>query len=230
MDQVLSALLRKPPPLWEEREYDVVELLRSPAVRLDRCPQTFPSGDTCSAQAWPWVSWRTTSPAGHRAGALSQPDGDRLLGVDQVHQHRAVECRAPRDAGSVRPCPHRGRLRIRTDALKAISGWGAVGDVEGFVGRSMHMPPPEPIPVSAVVGAVCPTVVGCSMRMTFPANDLGSAAMAGFPASPVWTTRVVGLVKINEPVFPTAPFGIPVSRSLGTSPSAIRITRLSRVC
>lgn len=70
-------------------------------------------------------------------------------------------------------------------------------------------------------------VVGCSMRRTLPASDLGSAADAGLPASPVITTSVVGLVKINAPVFPVAPLGMPVRMSLGMSPSATRITRLS---
>ena len=65
------------------------------------------------------------------------------------------------------------------------------------------------------------------MRSTLPANDLGSAAIAGLPASPVSTTSVVGLVKINAPVFPMAPLGIPVKMSFGTSPSATRMTRLS---
>ena len=63
--------------------------------------------------------------------------------------------------------------------------------------------------------------------MTLPAKDFGSLARPGFPASPVCTTRVVGLVKISDPVLPLAPLGIPVSRSLGVSPSAMRITRLS---
>ena len=65
------------------------------------------------------------------------------------------------------------------------------------------------------------------MRITLPANEFGSFASPGLPASPVCTTSVVGLVKISEPVLPIAPFGIPVNRSLGTSPSAIRTTRLS---
>ena len=38
---------------------------------------------------------------------------------------------------------------------------------------------------------------------------------------------VVGLVKISDPALPMAPLGIPVRMSLGTSPSAMRITRLS---
>ncbi len=37
----------------------------------------------------------------------------------------------------------------------------------------------------------------------------------------------MGLVKISAPVLPVAPFGIPVRMSLGTSPSAMRMTRLS---
>lgn len=65
------------------------------------------------------------------------------------------------------------------------------------------------------------------MRSTLPASELGSAAIAGLPASPVSTTSVVGLVKINAPVLPVAPLGIPVRMSLGMSPSAIRMTRLS---
>ena len=65
------------------------------------------------------------------------------------------------------------------------------------------------------------------MRITLPANDFGSAASAGLPASPVCTTSVVGLVKISEPVLPTAPLGMPVRMSFGVSPSATRITRLS---
>ena len=91
------------------------------------------------------------------------------------------------------------------------------------------MAPPAPIPLSAVVGGVCPTVVGCSMRMIFPAKEFGSAASPGLPASPVCTTSVVGLVKSSDPVLPMAPLGIPVSRSLGASPSAMRMTRLSVV-
>ena len=43
----------------------------------------------------------------------------------------------------------------------------------------------------------------------------GSAASAGLPASPVSTTSVVGLVKINAPVLPVAPLGIPVRMSFG---------------
>ena len=65
------------------------------------------------------------------------------------------------------------------------------------------------------------------MRITLPANDFGSAASAGLPASPVCTTSVVGLVKISEPVLPTAPFGDAGQDVLGVSPSATRITRLS---
>lgn len=83
------------------------------------------------------------------------------------------------------------------------------------------------MPLSAVVGAAWPMVVGCSMRNTLPAVEPGSAAAAGLPASPVNTTRVVGLVKISAPVLPVAPLGIPVRMSFGTSPSAMRITRLS---
>ena len=71
------------------------------------------------------------------------------------------------------------------------------------------------------------TVVGCSMRSTLPASEPGSAACAGLPASPVCTTSVVGLVKISEPMFPVAPFGMPVRIGLGMSPSAMRMTRLS---
>ena len=89
------------------------------------------------------------------------------------------------------------------------------------------MAPPAPIPVSAVVCGAWLTVVGCSMRSTLPASEAGSAAAAGSPASPVCTTNVVGLVKINDPMFPVAPFGMPVRIGLGTSPSAMRITRLS---
>ena len=70
-------------------------------------------------------------------------------------------------------------------------------------------------------------VVGCSMRSTLPASDFGSAASAGLPASPVITTKVVGLVKISAPVLPVAPLGMPVRMSFGMSPSAIRMTRLS---
>ena len=92
---------------------------------------------------------------------------------------------------------------------------------------STHIPPPEPIPLNAVVGGACPTVVGCSIRITLPANEFGSAASPGFPASPVCTTSVVGLVKISAPVLPVAPLGMPVRMSLGTSSSAMRITRLS---
>ncbi|CNU75755.1 Uncharacterised protein [Mycobacterium tuberculosis] len=92
---------------------------------------------------------------------------------------------------------------------------------------SMHKPPPEPMPDSAVVGGVWPMVVGCSIRRTLPANDWGSAANAGSPASPVITTSVVGLVKISAPVLPAAPLGMPVRMSLGMSPSATRTTRLS---
>ena len=80
--------------------------------------------------------------------------------------------------------------------------------------------------IAVVIGAWL-TVVGCSIRMTLPARELGSAAIAGLPASPVRTTSVVGLVKISAPVLPVAPFGIPVRMSLGTSPSAMRMTRLS---
>ena len=65
------------------------------------------------------------------------------------------------------------------------------------------------------------------MRSSLPASDAGSAACAGLPASPVSTINVVGLVKINAPVLPVAPLGMPVRIGLGTSPSAIRITRLS---
>jgi hypothetical protein len=71
------------------------------------------------------------------------------------------------------------------------------------------------------------TVVGCSIRSSLPANDAGSAACAGLPASPVSTSSVVLLVKISAPVFPVAPFGIPVRIGLGMSPSAMRMTRLS---
>ena len=83
------------------------------------------------------------------------------------------------------------------------------------------------MPDSAVVGGAGFTVVGCSRRTTLPANDFGSAANAGLPASPVWTTSVVGLVKISEPLLPVAPLGIPVKMGLGMSPSATRITSLS---
>jgi len=89
------------------------------------------------------------------------------------------------------------------------------------------MPPPEPTPDRAVVGGAWPMVVGCSMRSTLPASDLGSAAIAGLPASPVITTSVVGLVKTKAPVLPVAPLGMPVRMSFGTSPSATRMTRLS---
>ncbi len=89
------------------------------------------------------------------------------------------------------------------------------------------MPPPAPIPVSAVVCGAWLTVVGCSMRSNLPASEAGSAAWAGLPASPVSTSSVVGLVKISAPQFPVAPFGMPVRIGLGMSPSAMRITRLS---
>ena len=71
----------------------------------------------------------------------------------------------------------------------------------------MHRPPPAPMPDSAVVGGAWLTVVGCSMRSTLPANEFGSAASAGLPASPVSTTSVVGLVKINAPVLPVGALG-----------------------
>src|SRR5689334_14920650 len=44
---------------------------------------------------------------------------------------------------------------------------------------SVHRPPPDPIPLSAVVSGAWLTVVGCSMRITLPAGDAGSAASAG---------------------------------------------------
>ncbi len=92
----------------------------------------------------------------------------------------------------------------------------------------MHMPPPGPRPDSAVVVGAWSTVVGCSMRSSLPASEPGIATPApGLPASPVCTTNVVGLVKISEPVLPVAPLGMPVRIGLGTSPSAMRITRLS---
>lgn len=65
------------------------------------------------------------------------------------------------------------------------------------------------------------------MRSTLPANEAGSAACAGSPASPVCTTRVVGLVNTSAPALPVGPFGIPVRIGLGGSPSAMRTTRLS---
>src|SRR6478609_9757930 len=65
------------------------------------------------------------------------------------------------------------------------------------------------------------------MRSSLPASEAGSAAWAGSPASPVSTTSVVGLVNNKAPVLSVAPFGMPVRICLGTSPSAIRMTRLS---
>src|SRR6478752_4624639 len=65
------------------------------------------------------------------------------------------------------------------------------------------------------------------MRSSLPASEAGSAAWAGSPASPVSTTSVVGLVNNKAPVLSVAPFGMPDKIGLGTSPSAIRMTRLS---
>ena len=65
------------------------------------------------------------------------------------------------------------------------------------------------------------------MRITLPAIDAGSLAIAGLPASPVMTASVVGLVNSSAPVLPLAPLGIPVKMSFGVSPSATRMTRLS---
>src|SRR4051794_39164996 len=83
------------------------------------------------------------------------------------------------------------------------------------------------MPDSAVVIGAWLTVVGCSIRISLPARDLGSAAMAGLAASPVRTTSVVGLVNFRAPALPVGPFGIPVRMGFGTSPSAMRMTRLS---
>src|SRR6476619_4467693 len=65
------------------------------------------------------------------------------------------------------------------------------------------------------------------MRSSLPASEAGSAAWAGSPASPVSTTSVVGVVNNKAPVLAVAPFGMPVRIGLGTSPSAMRMTRLS---
>ena len=72
---------------------------------------------------------------GHGAGGLCQPDRDRLLGIDQVHQHGAVECRAAGHPRAVRPGPHGGGFAVRADALKPVTGGCPVGDVERLIGR-----------------------------------------------------------------------------------------------
>ena len=73
--------------------------------------------------------------AGHRAAGLGQLHRHGLLGVDQVHQDGAVQCRTPRHAGTLRPGPHRGGLAVGTDALKPVARRGAIGDVQRLIGR-----------------------------------------------------------------------------------------------
>ena len=79
------------------REARQMSCSASPEVLFTVAPHTLPSGDTCSAQACPCWSWRTTSGSPVTAPVSGrQPNGDGLLGVHEVHQHGAVECRAAR--------------------------------------------------------------------------------------------------------------------------------------
>ena len=200
----------------------------SPAVLFTVAPQMLPSGESFSAKTWPWVSVRRAS--GSPVTAPVSFDSRTatvflvLTRLTMTVSSVATQPATPGRSGQLHTVDTLESLVIRCS--RSPVGVRSVTYKEPLA-PSMHSPPPEPMPDSAVVGGAWPTVVGCSMRSSLPASEAGSAAAAGLPASPVSTIRVVGLVKIKAPILPTGPFGMPVRIGLGTSPSAMRITRLS---
>src|SRR6202453_3039435 len=226
---VLSSLARgKPPPCGNSGNTTSSSFMASPAVLLTVAPHTLPSGDIRSAQACPCVSWRTTS-----GGPVTAPVPWArwtatvclvLTRLTSTVPSNAEQPPTPGRSGHVHTVETLESLVIRCS--RSAVGARSRTNSEPSTG-AVHSPPPAPIPLSAVVGGEGCSVVGCSRRITLPARDAGSLAIAGLPASPVITTSVVGLVKSSAPVFPLPPLGIPVRRSLGVSPSATRTTRLS---
>jgi hypothetical protein len=84
-----------------------------------------------------------------------------------------------------------------------------------------------PTPLSAVVGGAWLTVVGCSMRKQLAGQRTGSAAMGRVTRIAGQHLQRGGAGEDQRAHVPVAPLGIPVRMSFGTSPSAIRMTRLS---
>src|ERR1700758_3404703 len=184
--QVLSSLLRgKPPPCGNNGNTTSSSFSASPVVLLTVAPQTFPSGDIRNAHAWAWVSLRTTSGSPVTApvfGASRTATVNLVLmrltsTVPSIAAHPAT----PGLSGQVHTVETSEVLVMRCN--RSALGVRSATYIEPSTG-SMHRPPAEPTPDSAVVGGAWPTVVGCSMRRTLPANDLGSAAIAGVPPPP----------------------------------------------
>ena len=90
-----------------------------------------------------------------------------------------------------------------------------------------HSDTVDPKPEARIAGRGLAPEVNDVTSSTLPASEDGSSAAAGFPALPVATTSSVGDRKNIAPMFPVAPFGMPVRIGLGTSPGARRTMRLS---
>ena len=86
----------------------------------------------------------------------------------------------------------------------------------------------RPLPTTGDAGSGVPGAgrPNGSMRSSLPASEVGEAAAARSPPSPVATSRVPSGSTPTAPLLPDAPRGMPPSTVLGTSPGAIRRTAL----